>query len=151
MQHRDALRVCVGSSRYYTFATNRSEPAATVPYALGSLGAATGDSDLRLFDGRSAEGNLVAICDLARSGAGLVLLVWIPPQPLGTAAAGPARAQGASLKPWHDVKLSSCVTSFVTSVTGFVTPYRVEDEMLPKHSMANNQRSNNQSNETRDK
>jgi len=28
------------------------------------------------------------------------------------------------------VKLSSCVTRFVTSVTGFVTPYMVEDEML---------------------
>jgi hypothetical protein len=49
------------------------------------------------------------------------------------------------------VKLSLCVTSFVTSVTGFVTPYRVEDEMLPKHSMAKNQHSNNQSNETPNK
>src|SRR6266446_5919413 len=29
----------------------------------------------------------------------------------------------------EDVKLSSCVTTFVTSVTGFVTPYRVEDEI----------------------
>jgi len=31
---------------------------------------------------------------------------------------------------FSNVKLSSCVTSFVTSVTGFVTPYRVEDEIL---------------------
>jgi hypothetical protein len=28
------------------------------------------------------------------------------------------------------VKLSSCVTRFVTSVTGFVTPYRVNDRIV---------------------
>src|SRR6266481_911515 len=59
----------------------------------------------------------------------------------------PPRAPGLRVQPLS-VKLSSRVTSFVTSVTGFVTPYRVEDEMLSKRSMVNTQHSNNQTNET---
>ena len=46
--------------------------------------------------------------------------------------AGMNRAFGPDAGHPLNVKLSSCVTGFVTSVTGFVTPYRVNDGIISK-------------------